>query len=394
MPKARRRRDIEELERRTLRKGAALSSSRRLAHREHEVEPDDFRTEYQRDYTRIIHSRAFRRLRHKTQVFISPRNDHLCTRLEHSLHVASVASTIARAMGLNEDLVQAIAVGHDLGHAPFGHAGERVLGSLAGRYGLAFAHELHSLRIVDHLDSPYEEHVGLNLTFAVRDGIACHHGEGFERELRPDRSKTPDALRGMRRGEAAPTTLEGCVVRWADKVAYLGRDLEDAIELKLVDRDDVPAAVKERLGTSNREIIASLVRELVGNSSPDGLTVSAEVHEALNELYQFNMKRIYRSTEALQSLGQVKRAMSAMFEVLKGMIAKAQRRGNLLSLHAAEGRQRPPWTLEVLQDFLARDVRTWQAVPSAQLAIDFVAGMTDSFFQHAFNDLFFPQAVV
>ena len=151
------RRELEKRERRALRKDASFSDDKRLIVRQHAYEPDDFRMEFHRDYTRIIHSRAFRRLRHKTQVFIDPRNDHLCTRIEHSLHVASVGTTIARSLHLNEDLVRAIAVGHDLGHAPFGHEGERTLGRIAEPLGLAFHHELHSLRVVDKLDSPYPE---------------------------------------------------------------------------------------------------------------------------------------------------------------------------------------------------------------------------------------------
>jgi len=244
--------DWEQHERQFLDGRAAHSGDQRLVEREYPQEPDEFRSEFQRDYTRIIHSRAFRRLRQKTQVFISPRNDHLCTRLEHSLHVASVATTIARALRLNEDLVQAIAVGHDLGHAPFGHAGERVLDVLAKKKDLSFAHELHGLRVVDKLDSPYENHVGLNLTFAVRDGIVCHYGEGFEKELRPDQDKAPSCLTKTVRGQSRPTTLEGCVVRWADKIAYLGRDLEDAITLKLLDEVEVPDEVKTAMGTRNR----------------------------------------------------------------------------------------------------------------------------------------------
>ncbi|KKK85961.1 hypothetical protein LCGC14_2768020, partial [marine sediment metagenome] len=221
---------------------ATLSTDARCIQRQHPFQPDDFRLAYHHDFTRIVHSRPFRRLRHKTQVFISPSNDHICTRLEHSLYVASVAETIARALRLNEDLVRAIALGHDLGHAPFGHKGEKVLNDCAKEFGSEFSHELHSLRVVEHLESPYLEqgHPGLNLTFAVRDGIACHYGEGFERELAPDRLKKPKDLANMKRGEALPATLEGCVVRWADKVAYLGRDLEDAVQLGLFGWEDMP----------------------------------------------------------------------------------------------------------------------------------------------------------
>jgi len=183
------REQAEALEPHFLNKFATKSTDLPAASREYEQKPDKFRTEFDRDYTRILHSRAFRRLRHKTQVFIDPLNDHICTRLEHSLLVASVSRTISKALGLNNELVAAIAVGHDLGHAPFGHEGERCLGILAKDNGLRFEHEPHSLRVVDRLERMYKEHPGLNLTFAVRDGIACHCGEKIDQRLSPDRKK-------------------------------------------------------------------------------------------------------------------------------------------------------------------------------------------------------------
>ncbi len=195
------RREIERREAQWLSEFAAKSTDERLCHRQFPYTGDDYRAEFQRDYTRILHSRPFRRLRHKTQVFFNPDNDHICTRLEHSLYVASVATTIARALRLNEDLVQAIAIGHDLGHCPFGHQGEECLNQIAERYGFTFHHELQSLRVVDVLACPYQDHNGLNLTFAVRDGIACHYGEAFEQTLKPDREKNAGALATVRRGE-------------------------------------------------------------------------------------------------------------------------------------------------------------------------------------------------
>lgn len=377
---------IECLEREQLQDHATLSTCSRLASRKFEQQNDDFRTQFQRDYTRIIHSRPFRRLHHKTQVFVSPNNDHLCTRMEHSLHVASVAQTIARALRLNEDLVRAIAVGHDLGHAPFGHKGEKTLNSIGKKYGLAFSHELHSLRVVDFLESPYENHNGLNLTFAVRDGIVCHYGEGFEAELTPDRSKTPDDLSDTKRGESRPATLEGCVVRWADKVAYLGRDLEDAISVDLVKREDVPGSVKTVLGSSNREIINSLIRELCRTSSQDEdrIRVDVKVHEALNELYAFNMDRIYQANQVTKHFGQIDRAMESLFDFLLSELKSAQSERDLSDSE---------WpTLQVFGDFLNKDVRSWKDEKKEQLVMDFVAGMTDSFFNKSFAELFWPRS--
>jgi dGTPase len=301
--------------------------------------------------------------------------------------VASVATTIARALRLNPDLVAAMALGHDLGHAPFGHHGEGVLDALAQRKGLRFEHELHSLRIVDELDSPYGEHRGLNLTFAVRDGIACHHGEGFERELTPDRGKQLDNLTGMSRG-SPPATPEGCVVRMADKLAYLGRDLEDALQAGLVAVSDIPEDAKAILGTDNRTIINKLVHDVVKNSDDSGkIAVSTDVHQALTTFYTFSIERIYRHEKVTQRFGQIDEAMKFTYERLREAIEKAKTSG------AEEGDLFPSEDtncFRVLADFLTDDVRNWRDEDSVRLTLDFIAGMTDSFFNTSFEELFLP----
>jgi len=361
---------------------------------ESDYKPDDFRTEFQRDYTRIVHSRAFRRLRHKTQVFISPQNDHLCTRMEHSLHVASVGNTIARALRLNTDLVSAIAVGHDLGHAPFGHKGEKCLDKLARKAGLeGFCHELQSLRIVDYLESPYSEHSGLNLTFAVRDGIVCHYGEGFKEVLAPERTKDPQELACTRRGQDSPATLEGCVVRWADIVAYIGRDLEDAYAVGLLKEQDIPKSVAKMLGRSNRSIIAGLVADIVAESRDKGeIRISDRTLQALRELYEFSRERIYNSPTVTRYFSQVDKAMEILFGELVELIRNAQEKGRDGNDLFPERRE--TWCLKVLSEFLRKDYRTWWEEKPERLALDFVAGMTDSFFIRAFEELFFPQSTV
>ncbi len=370
---------------------AAKSPDRPASGRKYPQEPDEFRTEFERDYTRIIHSRAFRRLRHKTQVFISPRNDHICTRLEHSLHVASVARTISKALELNGKLVAAMAVGHDLGHAPFGHEGEKNLHKLAQDDGLAFAHELHSLRVVDCLESPYgDKHPGLNLTFAVRDGIACHSGETFEQELKPDRDRKPEDLDQLTEIGALPATLEGCVVRMADKVAYLGRDFEDAVATKLVKRDDIPKEVRQRLGDTNGAIIASLVRDIVEKSEDHkAIRVSPEVCAAMKTFSEFSNEHIYKHKKVGSYFKQIDRAMEFMYHEFRGLIERAVRRpnGNLFP-------DREEKCIEELERFLRHDVADWRSVAPAQLAIDFIAGMTDSYFINSFQELFLPRSTV
>ncbi|MCK4627228.1 MAG: dNTP triphosphohydrolase [Phycisphaerae bacterium] len=379
---------LEQDENARLSLNATRSDNPKASRRSIKLEPDNFRLDFHRDYTRILHSRAFRRLRHKTQVFISPKNDHLCTRMEHSLHVASVAVTIARYLRLNEDLVQAIALGHDLGHAPFGHRGGEILDKIAKKHSLSFAHEIQSLRVVDLLDSPYPDYRGLNLTFAVRDGIACHNGEGFEKELAPDRHKKIEALTSMDQGDAKPATLEGCVVRWADKVAYLGRDLEDAIDLKLVTEDQLPSVVKRVLGINNREIIASLVSELTQNDSrSDCISVGSDVHEAMNALYKFNKKYIYKTDAATRQFTQIERAINLLFDFLMKRLEETK--GDIEVLR--RGRED---CLGVLADFLNDDIRDWQKQSHPQLAIDFIAGMTDSYFISTCEELFLPKSSV
>ncbi|HDQ14725.1 MAG TPA: HD domain-containing protein, partial [Sediminispirochaeta sp.] len=197
----------------------------------------DERGDYFRDTTAIIHSYPFRRLKHKTQVFFSPKNDHICTRIEHVMHVASVAAAICRGLDLDADLAWAIGLGHDLGHTPFGHVGEEIMNDLKRDFG-GFIHELYSLRVVDHLVN-YGR--GMNLTYAVRDGIVNHCGEKFEQFIRPDFQEKD--LGAIEARDRYPSTWEGTVVRVSDKIAYLGRDLEDAQQLKIIEKADIPEEV-------------------------------------------------------------------------------------------------------------------------------------------------------
>ena len=379
----------EESEKARLHPLAALSSDAKYASRQHPVDPDLFRTEFHRDYTRVIHSRSFRRLRHKTQVFILAQNDHICTRLEHSLYVASVAVTIARALRLNEDLAAAIAVGHDLGHAPFGHKGEKCLNGLAAEHQVGrFSHELQSLRVVDLVDSaPGKPHKGLNLTFAVRDGIVCHCGELFERTLAPNRAKLLADLSFVEAGKSAPATLEGCIVRWADKIAYLGRDLEDALTVGLLAREDVPTVVLDRLGSTNGAIIASLVSGIVANGiENDSISLGDGLHEAVIALKEFNYSRIYRTEAATQASAQIDRAMRALFECL---VAELQK----LDGDAAPLKDSKVVCLKVLGQFLEEDIKEWPKEQLPRIVLDYIAGMTDSFFTRSFEELFVPDSI-
>lgn len=359
----------------------------RAARRQHTQPKDHFRTEFQRDYTRVLHSRAFRRLRHKTQVFIHPKNDHICTRLEHSLHVASIAKTIGRALDLNLDLMDAIALGHDLGHAPFGHKGQRTLDTIASRYGLRYQHERQSLRVVDLVESPYTEHPGLNLTFAVRDGILMHYGEDYDcQELAPDRQRTdiPEDLDGTK---GTPATLEGCVVRWADRVAYVGRDFEDAVAAGIIPQDALPATIADVLGNTNREFIATLVGDIVKHSANrDCIVVNGDVREALREFHAFSQEYIYMSEVVTACFGQIERAIDSMFEALYRELENGR------VMPPGELASRTSSVIKVFCEFLFNDLPAEYDANSPQKVLDFIGGMTDSFFIQSYTELFLPRS--
>jgi len=203
---------------------------------------NDIRSEFARDYNRILHSTAYRRLKHKTQVFFAPENDHIFTRIEHVNHVSSISATISEYLGLNTELATAIAIGHDLGHTPFGHAGEEIISKIFNeKTGGKFWHEKNSLRFVDEietLEDPYRVHINLLLTYGVRDGIVCHSGEVDENRLKP-RDSIIDLKRKTTANEYYPYTWEGCVVKISDKIAYLGRDIEDALSMRILEISDI-----------------------------------------------------------------------------------------------------------------------------------------------------------
>ena len=240
--------------------------------RQKEIEPCPYRTEYQRDRDRIIHSKAFRSLKHKTQVFLRPLDDHYRTRLTHTLEVTQIARTISRALLLNEDLTEAIGLGHDLGHTPFGHAGERVLNALTGH----FMHNEQSLRVVDILENNGE---GLNLTFEVRDGILNHKSSGN------------------------PCTLEGKVVSYADRIAYINHDIDDAILAGVLSERDLPEDCVEYLGKTKGERINTLVKDIIEHSTgKNKISLSQDGDYYMNRLRDFMFERVYYSqtNETLQ----------------------------------------------------------------------------------------------
>ena len=263
---------------------------------------NDIRSEFERDFTRIIHSNAYRRLKHKTQVFYSPQNDHICTRIEHVNHVESISYTISHYLGLNEELTKAIAVAHDLGHSPFGHKGEKVLDSICKRdLNSSFWHEKNGLYFVDNIEL-LEDYEGLkqnlNLTYAVSDGIISHCGEIDENSISP-RNNYIDLNQYNFPNQYAPYTWEACVVKISDKISYIGRDIEDAITLGILDEHldklyDLLGYTNEII--NNTVIINNLIYDLCSNSSPErGLCFSNKSFKLMNKIKKFNYEYIYLS---------------------------------------------------------------------------------------------------
>lgn len=287
---------------------------------------NDIRDDFQRDYTRIIHCNAYKRLKHKTQVFFSPENDHICTRIEHVTHVESISYTIAKYLGLNTELTKAISVAHDLGHSPFGHSGENILSKISKKdIGQSFWHEKNGLEFVDKIELLEDNNKNLqnlNLTYAVRDGIISHCGEIDENCIKP-RNNFIDLNLYNYPNEYAPYTWEGCVVKISDKISYICRDIEDAITLGILDEhiDELFSLLNI---TSNNEpinntiIINNLIYDLCQNSNPEkGLCFSPSSLSLMNKIKDFNYKNIYSSKRLQPSNRYFNLVINEIYNTLK-----------------------------------------------------------------------------
>ena len=311
---------------------AAACHSADTAGRAVREEPDDMRTEFQRDRDRIIHCKSFRRLKHKTQVFLSPEGVHYLTRLTHTLEVAQIARTISRALMLNEDLTEAISLGHDLGHTPFGHAGERALSTCIEG---GFRHYEQSVRVVDKLE---KNGAGLNLSYEVRNGILCHTA-GTEAD-----------------------TLEGRVVRIADKIAYINHDIDDAERAGVICEDNIPLGIRRHFGNSLSERVDHMVRSVVANSvEADTVAMDRLSAEAFGELHDFMMRRVYTNPKAKGEEGKAEDMIRTLFAYFKERPDELQAE---LGLFISEGADRA--------------------------ACDMIAGMTDHFAVKVYTEKFIP----
>ncbi len=326
------REEIENREKLFLSKFASLSSGSKG--RLKPIEECDMRTCYQRDRDRILHCKSFRRLKHKTQVFMAPQDDHYRTRLTHTLEVAQIARTIARCLALNEDLTEAIALGHDLGHTPFGHACERTLNKLMSN---GFSHNIQSLRVVDVLENDFK---GLNLTFEVRDGIARHTGDEM------------------------PLTQEGQIVRLSDRIAYINHDIDDAIRAGMLSNDDLPKHCIDVLGKTHGNRIDKMISDVVSISADgNGLRMSDEVGQATNELREFLFQNVYIDTIAQKENEKACNIVKMMFEYFY---------------------QHPD---RLPTEFIPQT----EIYGVEQIVCDYIAGMTDLYAIRKFEEIFVPK---
>ena len=328
------REQIEEYELTTLAEGAA--KSRESKGRQRAEEPSDIRTDFMRDRDRILHSKAFRRLKNKTQVFLQPEGDHYRTRLTHTLEVSQISRTVAKALRLNEDLVEAISLGHDLGHTPFGHAGERALNEL---HPEGFRHYEQSLRVVDHIE---KKGAGLNLTWEVRDGIVNH--QLF----------------------TTPATLEGRIVRICDKIAYIHHDMNDAIRGGILSVEEIPVQIREVLGNKPKDWLNTLVHDVILASMERGdICQTAEVGEAMMELREKMFELIYTDSAAKREEIKVSRLIGELYRYFA---------------------ERPETLPEEYQAFLAEEESL------SRVICDYISGMTDQYCIHIFEEIFVPRS--
>ncbi len=340
-----------------------------------EEEQSDMRPSFFRDIDRIIYCLSYTRYIDKTQVFSNNDNDNISKRMTHVQMVSKIARTIGRALNLNEDLVEAIALGHDLGHVPFGHVGEAILNRISvEKTGRMFNHNVHSVRVLKDIESHGK---GSNITLQVLDGILCHNGEFVEDQYYPtERTKeqfldlyekcyTDSSVQKTLR----PMTLEGCIVRISDIIAYIGRDIEDAIRLGVLSIDDIPNNIIEVLGSTNREIINTIILDIIGHSLNEPyIKMSSEVYRAIKDLKAFNYSHIYEKANTVETIETYEKMFRFLFDHY------------LMDIHNKNNDS------GIYQVFLGDMCDKYLINTSdEQKVIDFIAGMTDDYFQNQYN---------
>lgn len=361
---------------------SSLATTSADAVRRHNRKPEDIRTPYSRDADRIIHTRAYTRYIDKTQVFSLVENDHITHRVIHVQLVSKVARTIGRCLRLNEDLIEAVALGHDIGHIPYGHFGETCLSALTEQYGIGkFFHNVQSVQFLDRIED-------CDLTMQVLDGILCHNGEADDVKISPEPCgswaafdrKVEDNAEGRR--SRAPMTLEGCVVKFADTIAYIGRDLQDAREVGLIDRSEqVPELCREVLGKTNREIINTLIYDLLENSDCEEegyISYSRDVERALIALRTFSRTNIYENPKLTRERNKIQHMYATLFRAGLEDLEKGIRETKI-------------YTDFIDNDWISREYL--QTTTPAELVRDYISGMTDRYFAKRFEECVIPRRV-
>ncbi len=373
------------------------------------IRTDDIRSDFYRDYTRVLHSQPYSRLKHKTQVFFATQNDHICTRMEHVHHVASVSYTIAKELGLNTELTQAIAISHDIGHAPFGHEGETRLKEISESVlNEKFWHEKNGLYVVDKIATIPDlnnKHINFNLTYAVRDGIICHCGEIDENSLFP-REEPIDLQTIQIPNQCPPYTWEACIVKISDKIAYLGRDIQDAMELGIISKEglwDLKRIITKYSNSNvlnNTVLIHKLITDLCNNSSPEkGLCFSDDSYELINEVKKYNYEYIYKHPDIEAYKNYSGLIVKTIFDFLANYYNEYDELNNkrIIKKYPLLISTFYEWLIKYssIDTKLKRKLRFSNVIvynienrlDYQKAIIDFIAGMTDNFALKVYNEI-------
>lgn len=342
------------------------------------TQKSDFRTEYFRDIDKILYSLSYIRYADKTQVFTNVDNDMVSKRISHVQMVSKIARTIGRALKLNEDLIEAASLGHDLGHVPFGHEGERILNEISIKHNQGFfAHNVQSVRTLMEIEN---NGIGNNITLQVLDAILCHNGEMIQNIYHPQNKtkemflteynesyKNKEILKKIK-----PMTLEGCVVRISDVVAYIGKDIEDAIRLNIIKKETIPQNIISTLGETNSEIVNTIVNDIIQNSlNKNYIKLSKKVFNALHELIEFNYKNIYQKANTQKELEEYKLKFNRLFDLYLEHVTQKKTNEDIYTLY--------------LNDMNNSYIKN--NTPQ-RIAIDYLAGMTDNFFNYQYKKYF------
>ena len=338
----------------------------------------DFRTEYFRDIDKILYSLSYIRYVDKTQVFSNNDNDMISKRISHVQMVSKIARTIGRALNLNEDLIEAASLGHDLGHVPFGHEGEKILNEISLNYNEGFfSHNVQSVRTLMNIEN---KGLGNNITIQVLDAILCHNGEMLENIYTPVKKSKKEFLNEYNESyknkeilkKIKPMTLEGCVVRISDVVAYIGRDVEDAIRLGIIKKQNIPKSISSVLGTNNSEIVNTIVNDIIANSiGKNYIKLSKKIFNSLSDLINFNYKEIYAKANTKDDLQKYKLMFNRLFDLYYSHIINNNKNEDIYTL----------FINEMDKSYISNNT-------PARIVLDFMAGMTDNFFNQQYKKYF------